>query len=489
MNFFAHQERARRATTLLFFLFVLATLGVVVAVNLVGIFFMMLFDSTSSSTLGAWVRAHSSSVIWMSLCTVSFIGITSLVKTSQYSRGGSSVAQALGATWVSPHTSDPMRRRLCNIVEEISVASGIPVPQIYILEREYGINAFTAGFSSADAVIVVTRSAIELLDRDELQGVIAHEFSHILNGDMRLNMRLIGLLFGMIAISEWGHAMLRSADRAYERYKFYPRGEGLGGVGILICFGICLLVVGGIGTIFGSLLRAAVLRQRELLADAAAVQFTRNSLGIVGALKKIAAWRYNSRVYAANSGQVSHMLIAESRHPWDFWFATHPPLNARIRLLDRSFDPSDLIPLTKKLDESYSLLLSRARQESSEPENPPSPVVTVDTALGVEQITTAINPASGALLGNASALYAAIPILLLEAAHSSRDAVVVILGLVLSQDEDVRARQIESIGKRLNSTATAHVAALGEEISALGPRFRLPLFNIALPAIKRRPRE
>ena len=340
MNFFEHQQRARQRTWLLAFLFILATVATLVLTNAVALAVVAALsaDSTETPTLSVWIGANPSTLLWTSFGTLGVIGAASMYRMASLSAGGGAVARSVGGVFVDSDVTDPQKRQLQNVVEEMAIAAGIPVPQLYVLEQEPGINAFAAGFSTGDAAIAVTRGTLELLTRDELQGVIAHEFSHILNGDMRLNTRLLGVVFGLLFIGLTGRIILRGLA--------HVRGSSRrgGGQAIAAVFfaGIALIVVGYLGTFFGAMIRAAVSRQREYLADASAVQFTRNPNGIAGALKKIAVSPLRTVLQAAEAEEISHMLIADGRKMFAGFFATHPPILERIKAIDRRFDPAEL---------------------------------------------------------------------------------------------------------------------------------------------------
>ncbi len=241
----------------------------------------------------------------------------------------------MGGTLVPADVQDPLRRRLRNVVEEMAIASGVPVPEIYVLEEESGINAFAAGFTPSDAAVAVTRGTLELLDRDELQGVIAHEFSHILNGDMRLNIRLMGVLFGIMVLGLIGRLIVRGGHHTSIISSRRDRGAP-----VALVIGLGLMVVGGIGVFFARVIKAGISRQREYLADASAVQFTRQSSGIANALKKIGGYSEGSLIKSADPEEVSHMLFGTGARFCSL-FATHPPLVARIQALDPSFRDTD----------------------------------------------------------------------------------------------------------------------------------------------------
>ena len=276
MDFFASQDDARKKTGLLLFYFGLAVLSIIIAVYIAFAFFFAYQGSRASQ--------FSFYSIWDPELFVTVAGVTilivicgSLYKISILKSGGAGVAEMLGGKLIPASTQDFLEKRLLNIVEEMAIASGVPVPPVYLLENEQGINAFAAGFTPDDAVIGVTRGSLETLNREELQGVIAHEFSHILNGDMWLDLKLVGFLHGILLIALIGRSILRGSSRS-------RNSKNSGG---FVLFGLVLLVLGYLGVLFGKLIKSGVSRQREYLADASAVQFTRNPHGLAGALKKI----------------------------------------------------------------------------------------------------------------------------------------------------------------------------------------------------------
>jgi Zn-dependent protease with chaperone function len=315
MNFFQRQDAHRRTSRRLVFLFALAVFAVVAAVDLV---LLVAFGGLEEG-------ANIPGVLLVStLVTLGVIGASTMYRVASLRGGGAAVARQLGANPVPESTTDFHLRRLRNVVEEVAIASGVPVPQVFILEEEEAINAFAAGYSASDAAVTVTRGALDRLNRDELQGVIAHEFSHVLNGDMRLNIRLIGLLFGIMVLALIGRKILE-----------HGRFRGKDGAPILL-MAVGLLVVGYIGLFFGRLIKAGVSRQREYLADASAVQFTRQTNGIAGALKKIGGLPAGSKLGNGDAEEVSHMLFGDGIG-YSSLMATHPPLLERIRALDPSF--------------------------------------------------------------------------------------------------------------------------------------------------------
>src|SRR5690349_20956491 len=322
MDFYARQEAARRTTRWLLVAFLISVVLVVLAVDSVVAFAMSAADPTASPT-------HA--VVGSSIVMLGIICGASLFKTLSLRAGGGSVARSLGGTRIDRNTGDVALRRLHNVVEEMSIASGVAMPEVYVLEHEDGINAFAAGNTPADAAIAVTRGAITRLNRDELQGVIAHEYSHVLNGDMRLNSRLLGWVFGLLVVAIAMRLFLQSgAARSNRRDN---KGGGL------VLIALAIMAIGYIGVFVGRILQAAVSRQRERLADASAVQFTRNPAGLKGALFKIAGVSAGSKLISPDKEEVAHMLFAPGMTRL---FATHPSLAERIHELDPTFKRQDL---------------------------------------------------------------------------------------------------------------------------------------------------
>ncbi|EJG0712096.1 M48 family metallopeptidase [Vibrio parahaemolyticus] len=333
MDFFHHQDTARQRTGLLVMLFTLAVLAItgLVSVISIGIYFYFTGEPLTTQSI-------------ISYCLLSFVGVLLVVSISSFIRlselnanGGRGVAESIGGKLISTDTSNAKHRQLLNVVEEMSIASGIPVPPVYVMAEEHGINAFAAGMSIDDAVIGVTQGALDAFSRDELQGVIAHEFSHILNGDMRLNTRLIGALFGITCIAHFGHLILDNSNST--RHVSRSSSDSNKGFAVIILIAIVCLVLGWLGTLFGNMIKAAISRQREFLADASAVQFTRNDQGIAGALKKIGSNVQGSTLNTKASDEMSHMMFGQSKlSGFSSLFATHPPLDERIRRIEPNWD-------------------------------------------------------------------------------------------------------------------------------------------------------
>ncbi|MGD8340874.1 MAG: M48 family metallopeptidase, partial [Gammaproteobacteria bacterium] len=394
---------------------------------------------------------------------VAVMVLASLFRVASLARGGGHVARMLGGTQVRGDDPDPTHRRLVNVVEEMAIASGLPVPEIYVLEQERGINAFAAGLTPGDAAVAVTRGSLDQLSRSELQGVVAHEFSHILNGDMRLNLRLMGFSFGILVLALAGRSVLRASGRGM-RVRVGRRGKGAGGV---ILIGLGLLIIGSIGIFLSRLIKAAVSRQREVLADASAVQFTREPMALAGALKKIGG--FTPFIEHAETEEVSHMLFGRAGKSFTGLFATHPPLDERIKALDPSFEPGAYIAP------------GAGPAVESEPEAGISRLADTAADIGIETAGT-IAPRAGA------ALRSALPVDLADAAHSPQSAWLLVLALGLERGGGSGAER-RLIQNQIGSERAALCFELESQVEALDPELRLPIFELAVPALKSRPPE
>ncbi|MFN9027343.1 MAG: M48 family metallopeptidase, partial [Akkermansiaceae bacterium] len=338
MNFFEAQERARKSSRLLVLWFALAVIGVILVIYVCATIALQMsspdqhsiYVATEVSQLGLW---NPELLLWTTVLVGGVIFIGSLTKLSQLSGGGKVVAENLGGRLVEPDTRNHYERRLLNVVEEMAIASGVPIPEVWIMDEEPGINAFAAGTDPANAVIGVTRGTLERLNRSELQGVIAHEFSHILNGDMKLNIRLMGWIFGLVMVSVIGRFLLESL-RHFRGSRNSKNGGGL--IIAILAAGLVLWLVGSVGVLFARMIQAAISRQREFLADASAVQFTRLPDGISGALKKIGGFAEHGHIIAPAAAEARHMFFAGSS--LSSLMATHPPLSQRIKAIDPSWN-------------------------------------------------------------------------------------------------------------------------------------------------------
>ena len=491
MNFFESQDRVHKNTFLLALLFALALLSLIVMTNLL---VMGVFGFINSEQLQNG-EGMLQQMDWQTFAAVS-VGVGVLVlagswyKIMALSIGGKVVAEALGGQLIPQSTHDPKQRKLLNVVEEMAIASGTPPPPVYILTKEDGINAFAAGFSPRDAVIGVTQGTIDHLSRDQLQGVIAHEFSHIFNGDMRLNIRLIGALNGILIIGLAGYYILYASS-------FSGRGRSNSkNAGGILALGIGLMVIGFAGTFFGGLIKAAVSRQREYLADASAVQFTRNQDGIAGALKRIGGLKFGSKLESPAAPEVSHAFFAQGVSGFMQGLAgTHPPLKKRILRIDPQwdgkFDHSDKIDTAQQagLDhgQSKSKSKSKSKKENITPEQFAMQTIPLVTGTAIAHVSTAINQIGSPqteTIKHARSLLSELPIAIKDAAREPYAARAIIYSLVLDEGQVVRDSQLAYL--KLNAEADIFVLTQKLSLGLLGldTKFRLPLIDIAIPALK-----
>lgn len=458
MDFFQSQDDARRNTKLLLAFFTLAVLSIVILTNLL-ILAVANYQNTYTVTTGefhySWQTFTAVSVVVLVL-----IGGGSLYRVVSLAGGGEAVAAMMEGRLLSEPAGFE-ERRLLNVVEEMAIASGTPVPPVYVIPDE-SINAFAAGYTAGDAVIGVTEGAVANLNRDQLQGVVAHEFSHILNGDMRLNIRLMGILFGIMMLAVVGRMML-GPRRAYRHSS--RRGSG----GAVIAIGIGLFVLGYVGKFFGGLIKAGVSRQREFLADASAVQFTRNPDGIGGALKRIGGFDAGSVLQNPNSEEMSHAFFAQGVNVmFASLMATHPPLPERIKRIDPRWDGEFL-------------------RESS-PASAEAPAAAAGFAAGAAMVRIDHNDAVEGIgkpnLDEARGILQVIPDDLVEAARETYSARAVVYLLLLDRDALVRSRQVD----HLKESADVFVMSRFREILPLAdelePAMRLPLLEMAMPALR-----
>lgn len=465
MDFFKSQESARYNTTVLVLLFILAVACMIVLTNLLVMFTLGYFDPESLITGG--FNWEISAVIAVAIISLVFLG--SAYKTIRLSGGGTRLAEQMNGKLVISDSGDPDNQKLLNVVEEMAIASGVPVPPVYLLNEE-GINAFAAGHNPSDAVIGVTRGAVQKLSRDELQGVVAHEFSHILNGDMRFNIRLIGILHGILIIGLMGYYLLR----------FGPRSRNSKGGGGIVMLGFGLMVIGYTGTFFGNLIKAAVSRQREYLADSAAVQFTRNPEGIGGALIQIGAQQKGGILDSPNSREISHSLFCQGiKSSLLFLFATHPPLDQRIsRILpswDGEFLSREQVAPAKQQDKGEEDKLSKKHAAI---------LAGSAVVLNRDEVVKRIGNPTEAHIYHARQLINDLSPNLKRAAHGTYGAQALIYCLVLDDRQTKLEKQLQYLDLAPDGDVNAEVIKLAEEVGKLPNKYRLALVDLALPTLR-----
>jgi Zn-dependent protease with chaperone function/uncharacterized tellurite resistance protein B-like protein len=486
-DFFERQSTARRNTRWLMIVFSLSVVAIVVTTFIVTTLAVSgrseVHDQFDQFGRPARYRPGPGPFPWhipigASLASLALIAGGSMFKIAQLSSGGTGVAERMGGRRVYPNTTDPVERRLLNVVEEMALASGVPVPPVYMLTEERGINAFAAGFSPSDAVVAVTRGTAQQLTRDQLQGVVAHEFSHILNGDMRLNLRMIGILFGILLLGLVGRQLFFFAGRTGA----YGGGDRRRGDNViyLVLIGLALMILGFLGSFLGNLIKAAVSRQREFLADASAVQFTRNPEGIGGALKRIGSAIFGSRIENPRAAEVSHMYFANGVSGGIAGLlATHPPLPARIRAIEPSWDGKFPPPLPEDAvaglsgDEVSGLVGGDADM--------------LRKSVPVEVVRRAadqVGDPTEAHREYAAELVAAMPQEVVDNAHDPYGARAVIFASLMDQNPQVRAAQLAALQSATEPPVFELTQKLLPLVDSLDPRAQLPLVDMTLPALR-----
>ncbi len=486
MNFFEQQQRSRTNTTRLVVLFCLAVFFLIVLTNFLFIIIISLFENseiwtnpnaTFLSKLGAIISQFNPILFCeISLGIIIFVTLVGLYKKSELSHGGKVIAQKLNGRLILPTTKDALERQLLNVVEEIAIASGTPVPPVYLINED-GINAFAAGYNSHDAVIGITKGALKNLNRDELQGVIAHEFSHIFNGDMRMNIRLIAILHGILVIGLIGSRMLNSIPRR----SFSKDGDKILAIYLLLALG--LTAIGFIGTFFGNLIKAGISRQKEYLADASAVQFTRNPNGIAGALKKIGA--ISSKISNSKSLEISHLFFAESRKSFFLLMSDHPPLEYRIRLIEPNWNGDFSVPSS---DQEFFSQIEKTKNASNT-NNIEKSFASIAGAsfISTSEMIQNINDAGtikDKSIDKAHELIVAIPEVIKNSIHDTYGAVATIYALLIKKDDMFYSKQLEILQNSSDANVVALTTKMNDEIEKLPQEMYLPIIEMALPTLK-----
>lgn len=502
-DFFERQDQARRSSALLVILFVIGVIGIVGAT--MGVAWVALeglqhqkelsdgdIDALLDNPLYESPEELALPVGAGGAALLLIVG-GSLFKVAQLSGGGHVVAESLQGRRVFPDTNDAVEKRLLNVVEEMALASGVPVPPVFILDREEGINAFAAGYSPSDAVVAVTRGTAEHLSRDELQGVVAHEFSHILNGDMRLNIRLIGVLHGILLLGLIGRIVFRmAANSGGSRSSRDSKGSS---AIYFLLVGLAVMALGFLGTLMGNIIKAALSRQREYLADASAVQFTRNPSGLAGALKRIGGAATGSKLQAANASEASHLFFAQG--VWEgltSLTATHPPLPKRIKRLDPQWDGSYAMPpITPATFNSPGPSGAGLMGAGAGMMSPGAMIGLAAAAAASEKVVPVAVVAKAAdQVGEpkerhreyAAALIESLPPLVRDSVHEPYGARAVLFGLLADKNSEIRNKQL----KRLRELAKPDIVDLTNKllpyIDLLDVRARLPLVDMALPSLR-----
>lgn len=465
MDFFERQDKSRKKTVLLVCLFAAA-----VAVIISAVYFAIMCILFCSSNYGMSLSGREPFVWWnqkiflyTSIAALLVIITGSVTKISALSRGGSYIAQMMGGRLIDFSNPSPEEKRFINVVEEMSIASGVSVPLIYVLDKEQGINAFAAGYTPNSAVIAATSGCLKLLSRDELQGVVAHEYSHILNGDMRLNIRLMGFLGGIHTISTVGYFVLRGSSRG-------RKGSFAG-----MLFGIMLLTIGSIGLFCTRIIQCAVSRQREFLADASSVQFTRNPAGLSGALQKIGGYVKSSKIKSPEAKETCHMFFSSALSSF---FATHPPLKERIRLIDPNFR-GRFKKISMEDIPSYT-----AAADLSDATAAQSNFAGEQTAVTPKSVLSSVGTVSLENISQGSDLLNELPASIKRELSIPLDAAAITCCLVLDKTPEKRGQQISNISKSVSKALLTEILRHAKTVVQVDQKLRLPIIDLAIPALR-----
>lgn len=457
MGFFEQQERARRATARLLLLYALAVAFIVACANLVVL-----------PVYVWWAAAPASWKVYaaVSAATLGVIALGSVEIIARLSLGEGELALLLAGRRVPRGTGIDAERRLINVVDEMAIASGLAAPPVYVLNREAGINAFAAGRSPNQAIVVVTKGALEQLSRDELQAVIAHEFSHILNGDIRLNLRAACALQGIVFLSAIGRFMM-------QYYSGYGTEEGRRFFHLpLAVVGAGFYALGFVGMLAARLIQSAISREREYLADACAVQYTRNADALCGALARIDRHPQGSSVRNWHAESLGHMLFAPGAAGW---FATHPPLETRMRRANPHLPP-----------EAHFERLERPKpRTAAKRQVKEAPKTIVPSKLtAVAALVASIGAPDGAALEYATGLLAYLPASIRDALGTATGAQAVMVGMIIDSEATARARQLRALEALGREELARKGEVLAPLIAQLDRAYRLPILALALPVLR-----
>jgi Zn-dependent protease with chaperone function len=493
MDFFEAQERARQRSKRLILLFALAVIGTIAAGYASAIIALDQQQRYAGYDTGYYAydsrsftqRWWDPRVFAMTTGgTLAVVGFASLFKWSQMRRGGPAVAEMVGGRRVDLQTTEFRERQLLNVVEEMAIASGIPVPAVYILDNEPGLNAFAAGLNTSDAAVAVTRGTLEKLNRDELQGVVAHEFSHILNGDMRLNVRITAIVFGILVIGILGRSLLYSVSRGRMIRGGGDKNKG-GGAAAIIGIGLALMIIGYIGYFFGRLIQAAVSRQREFLADASAVQFTRNPNGISGALKKIGGYALGGTIANSHAAELGHFFFSQSfKSNFGGLWATHPPLDQRIRAVEPNWDGKLFTPETKVDIKTESFRTAGHTPRPRAGAIPGIPPILPPVAFAPAVVVANIGTLTDSHFSEAQSILNTIPDQLRDATHDTTLAPALVFALVIGASANDAPQANELIVRHAGQDTLNRLATLQPLLAPLAPAARLPLLQLCLPTLR-----
>ena len=482
MNFFEQQDHAKRRTKILILLFAVSILLLIAGMYLSLAYLITLkMPEVGKEIPSMW---NPQLLLWVILGNGLVIGFGSLSKIIELKDGGDRVAEMLGGRLIHAETEGPKERQLMNVVEEMAIASGVPMPKVYLL-KDTSINAFAAGHSSSNAVIGVTTGCMHLLTRDELQAVMAHEFSHILNGDMRLNIRTTGILHGIVSIAVIGRVLCEIAtlENSDDETGFIPPLFIVGGV---------IIIFGSAGVYLGRCIKSAVSHQREYLADAAAVQFTRNSQAMAGALKKIGGLSRHGLLSNPHAEEASHMFF-ERGLAFDIgeFMSTHPPLETRVARIDPYFEGEfpEIAPLEQHRIATDGVSKKKENAEASSDFMKSAMMAGMmmggaRMSWNPDAVATATSQPGQAQLQYAVELRKSLAPELRKAAHDPLGAQALMFAMLLREDDTAFEEQLERLKTHCVEAIISETRILHPKAATMDPRAKLPLVDMAIPSLR-----
>ena len=482
MNFFEQQDHAKRRTKILILLFAVSILLLIAGMYLSLAYLITLkMPEVGKEIPSMW---NPQLLLWVILGNGLVIGFGSLSKIIELKDGGDRVAEMLGGRLIHAETEGPKERQLMNVVEEMAIASGVPMPKVYLL-KDTSINAFAAGHSSSNAVIGVTTGCMHLLTRDELQAVMAHEFSQILYGDMRLNIRTTGILHGIVSIAVIGRVLCEIAtlENSDDETGFIPPLFIVGGV---------IIIFGSAGVYLGRCIKSAVSHQREYLADAAAVQFTRNSQAMAGALKKIGGLSRHGLLSNPHAEEASHMFF-ERGLAFDIgeFMSTHPPLETRVARIDPYFEGEfpEIAPLEQHRIATDGVSKKKENAEASSDFMKSAMMAGMmmggaKMSWNPEAVATAASQPGQAQLQYAVELRKSLAPELRKAAHDPLGAQALMFAMLLREDDTAFEEQLERLKTHCVEAIISETRILHPKAATMDPRAKLPLVDMAIPSLR-----
>jgi Zn-dependent protease with chaperone function len=477
MDFFQHQDQAHRRTLLLAVLLLLAVVAIAASV-FTAVSLALGFVSPEVFLPRAFDLRHPG-FFWVTGGTFLLIVLATVIKAATLGDGGARLVQGMGAREIGMRSGE-REAVLRNVVEEMAIASGVPAPRVYVLPDEPSINGFVCGTRPANATLVVTRGALDQLRRDELQALVAHEFSHLCNGDTRLNLRLIAVLHGILLLAVCGRGLI--SGLRHVRIRSSRDSNSAGGILLAILVtGAALWLIGAAGEFFARLIKLAINRQREFLADASAVQFTRHPDALVSLLNKLRTDPQGGVVRNPRATEFSHFFFADALRRWGGWLTTHPPLEERIRRLLPAGAP--LPKPAAGLGQTPGALPARVQRAEGALADLAMPLSAAAVAEAPEKVAEAVGAPQREHLRRTRDLLSGLDPAVREATQDPLSAQAVVAWVLLSSEADPE-EGLRWLLARVGDDLVLELRRLHRALAEMAPEIRLPLLDLSLPALR-----